>query len=238
MLCGALKPDGGQISYDGREVRFDGTLDARLAGIETVFQDLALIPTMDVAQNLYLGRELTARTGPLRLGFLKRREMIRTATSHLAELGVSVPAPSGLPVDRLSGGQRQGIAIARALTWASGVLILDEPTAALGVRQSEAVLNLARRAAERGTAVILITHTLPYVMKYADRIVVMRRGEKVGDLPCSQATPDQLVSLIVGLDSAGSVASIVESSWGTGENSRQEPRPDGSVNNATGGVGE
>ena len=219
MLCGALKPDGGEIVYDGETVKFDGPLDARLRGIETVFQELALIPTMDVAQNLFLGREIVRRPAGLPIGFLRRRRMIRQATEHLGVLGVSVPATHGLAVDRLSGGQRQGIAIARALTWASGVLIMDEPTAALGVRQSEAVLKLARRAAEHGCAVILITHTLPYVMRFADRIVVFRRGEKVGDLAVSDASPDQLVSLIVGLDQRSSVSSIVESQWSSGRGS-------------------
>ena len=103
-------------------------------------------------------------------------------------------------MDRLSGGQRQAIAIARAATWASDVLFMDEPTAALGVEQSQNVLDLARRLAERGTAVVLITHTLPHVMEVADRIVVLRHGRKVGDLPRSEATPEGLVSLIVGFD--------------------------------------
>ena len=211
MLCGAIQPDGGEIFYDGQPVKFTGPLDARLRGIETVHQDLALIPTMDVAQNLFLGRELVHRVRGFPLRFLRRGTMIRKATDHLADLDVSVPAASGITVDRLSGGQRQGVAIARALTWASGVLIMDEPTAALGVKQSEAVLQSARRVSERGNAVILITHTLPYVLNFADRIVVLRHGRKVGDLPRSQATPEGLVALIVGLEAEDAVSNIVAS---------------------------
>ena len=214
MLCGAIQPDGGRLIFHGKAIAFDGPLDARMHGIETVFQDLALIPTMDVAQNLFLGRELVAPAGRLSVGFLRKRRMIRETAAHLADLGVAVPSTSGISVDRLSGGQRQGIAIARALTWASSVLIMDEPTAALGVKQSEAVLTLARRVADRGSAVILITHTLPYVMRFADRIVVLRHGRKVGDLPRVEATPEGLVSLIVGLESQGSVSGIVESIGG------------------------
>jgi fructose transport system ATP-binding protein len=211
MLCGAIQPDGGEILYDGEPVSFTGPLDARLRGIETVHQDLALIPTMDVAQNLFLGREMVHHLRGVPLRILRRGSMIKKATDHLADLDVSVPAASGISVDRLSGGQRQGVAIARALTWASGVLIMDEPTAALGVKQSEAVLRLARRVSERGSAVILISHTLPYVLNFADRIVAMRHGRKVGDLPRSEATPEGLVSLIVGLEAENAVSNIIAS---------------------------
>lgn len=222
MLCGAIQPDAGEVIYEGEQMSFEGPLDARLRGIETVYQDLALIPTMDVAQNLFLGREIVTRPARLPIPFLKRRTMIKQTTDHLADLGVSVPAANGISVDRLSGGQRQGIAIARALTWASGVLIMDEPTAALGVKQSEAVLTLARRVADHGNAVILISHTLPYVMNFADRIVVLRHGQKVGDLPRSEATPEGLVALIVGLESQSSVSNIVASHWSSKAGSKEE----------------
>lgn len=212
MLCGAIRQDGGEIFHRGERVRFEGPLDARARGIETVHQDLALIQTMDVAQNLFLGREMTMRLFGRRTPFLARRGMVRSAAKHLAELGVAVPAVNGLTVDRLSGGQRQGIAIARALTWQSGVLIMDEPTAALGVRQSEAVLSLAKRVAERGSGVVLISHTLPHVLKFADRIVVLRHGRVVGNLQVAEATPERLVSLIVGQEAQESVSKIVASS--------------------------
>jgi simple sugar transport system ATP-binding protein len=158
---------------------------------------------MDVAENLFLGREEVRRVGRVSTGILRRRAMVQQSGQHLAELGVSVPTTHGLQVDRLSGGQQQGVATARALTWESGVLIMDEPTAALGVKQSEAVLDLARRVAERGSAVLFITHTLPYVMRFADRVVVMRHARKVADLPREDTTAEGLVSLMVGLGSEG-----------------------------------
>jgi simple sugar transport system ATP-binding protein len=200
LLCGAIRPDEGEIVHRGAEVSFDRPLDARLLGIETVHQDLALVPALDVAANLYLGRERVRRWAIGPLGLLDRRAMARDAEARLRDLGISLPAAHGQRVDRLSGGQRQAIAIARAATWASDVLFMDEPTAALGVEQSQNVLELARRLVERGTAVVLITHTLPHVMEVADRVVVLRHGRKVGDLPRSEATPEGLVSLIVGFD--------------------------------------
>jgi fructose transport system ATP-binding protein len=211
MLCGAMKPDAGKILYEGKQVTFAGPLDARMRGIETVYQDLALIPTMDVAQNLFLGREMVRRPWGIPTRVLKRRAMVKSTATHLSELSVSVPAVKGLSVDRLSGGQRQGIAIARALTWESGVLIMDEPTAALGVRQSETVLTLAKRVADRGSAVLLISHSLPHVMNFADRIVVLFQGKTVADMTASDATPEDLVSLMVGQDASKSVSKIVES---------------------------
>ena len=200
VLCGAVRPDEGAILHRGTEVSFDRPLDARELGIETVHQDLALVPALDVAANLYLGRERVrrGRVGPF--GILDRRAMARGAADRLRDLGISLPAAHGQRVDKLSGGQRQAIAIARAATWAKDVLFMDEPTAALGVEQSKNVLELARRLVDEGTAVVLITHTLPHVMEVADRVLVLRHGRKVGDLPRSEATPEGLVSLIVGFD--------------------------------------
>jgi simple sugar transport system ATP-binding protein len=199
-LCGAVQPDAGEILLRGRPIAFTSPLAARLHGIETVYQDLALAPFLDVAANLFLGRELVRRFPIRRFGVLNRRAMAREAKDRLLDLEISVPAVSGIPTGRLSGGQRQAIAVARAAAWATEILFLDEPTAALGVKQSEAVLTIARRLAERGTGVVLITHTLPYVMEFADRVVVLRHGRKVADLPCRQATPEKLVSLIVGFN--------------------------------------
>ena len=222
MLCGALQPDSGDIFLMGEKTVFDGPLDARLRGIEVVHQDLALISTMDVPQNLYLGRELVRTV--LGIPILRRRAMTNQASEHLAKLGLNFPVVRGQQVDRLSGGMRQGVAIARALTWQSGVLILDEPTAALGVKQSELVLSLARRVVERGSAVVLISHTLPYVMQFADRIAVMRHGEKVADLPRSVTTPELLVSHIVGVESQDTLSRIVSSQWSSAENAKDEER--------------
>ena len=196
MLSGALPPDSGEIIYKGESVKFDGPLDARQRGIEIVYQDLALAPFLDVVGNLFLGREITF--GPRTLGVMDRRAMAREASRQLQELEITLPRLTRLPVARLSGGQQQAVAVARAAAWARTVLFMDEPTAALGVRQSRAVLELARRLAKRGTAVVLITHTLPFVMEFADRIIVLRHGRKVADMATSDATPEHLVSLIVG----------------------------------------
>ena len=199
-LSGALLPDAGEILVDGKLVRIHDPLDARALGIETIYQDLALLPNLDVTTNLFLGRERKV-TGPLGLlGFVARRQMRTDARQHLSELRIEIPKTWGVPVGSLSGGQRQSVAIARALVWASKLVIMDEPTAALGVAQSRAVLELVRRVRDRGTSVIVISHILPHVLELADRIVVMRHGEKVADLPAADLTQDRLIELIVGYE--------------------------------------
>jgi simple sugar transport system ATP-binding protein len=200
MLSGAIEPDAGEIRVNGVPHRFRGPNDARAAGIETLYQDLALLPNLDAATNLFLGRELVV-SGPLRLfGFLERRRMRHEAAAQLTELHIDIPKIWGAQVESLSGGQRQSVAIARALVWASKLLIMDEPTAALGVAQSRAVLDLVRRVRDRGTSVIVISHILPHVIELADRIVVMRHGEKVADLPAVELTQDRLIELIIGYE--------------------------------------
>ena len=200
MLSGAVTPDAGEIKAEGVTQHFKGPNDARAAGIETLYQDLALLPNLDAATNLFLGRELVAG-GLLRpLGLLERRRMRRDAAEHLDELHIRIPKIWGSPVESLSGGQRQSVAIARALVWASKLLIMDEPTAALGVAQSRAVLDLVRRVRERGTSVVVISHILPHVIELADRVVVLRHGEKVADLPASEITQDRLIELIIGYE--------------------------------------
>jgi simple sugar transport system ATP-binding protein len=200
VLCGATRPDDGEIFHRGERVVFKSPLDARRRGIETIYQDLALVPLLDVSANLYLGRELVYRVPIPGLSILKRRAMIRGAVKRLRELEINIPVVSRVPTANLSGGQRQAVAIARAAAWASDVLFMDEPTTALGVRQAEVVITLARRLANSGIAVVLITHSLPQVMELADRIVVLRHGRKVADFPRSEATPERLVALIVGFD--------------------------------------
>jgi simple sugar transport system ATP-binding protein len=200
MLSGAIEPDSGSIEVEGVVHRFRGPNDARAVGIETLYQDLALLQNLDVTTNLYLGREDVV-AGPLRwLGFVARRQMRQQADGQLAELQIRIPKLWGTPVESLSGGQRQSVAIARALVWASKLLIMDEPTAALGVSQSRAVLDLVKRVRERGTSVILISHILPHVLDLADRIAVMRHGHKVADLPAAEMTQDRLIELIVGYE--------------------------------------
>jgi ABC-type sugar transport system ATPase subunit len=200
MLSGAVIPDRGELVVGGVPVKLSTPNDARRVGIETIYQDLALLPNLDVTTNLYLGREETI-TGPLGgLGILARRRMRAEAKKHLADLKISLPKTWGTPVSSLSGGQRQSVAIARAMVWASRLVIMDEPTAALGVAQSQAVLDLVRRVRERGTSVVIISHILPHVLELADRIVVMRHGSKVADLPSQGVSQDDLIELIVGFE--------------------------------------
>jgi fructose transport system ATP-binding protein len=178
-LSGAIHPDEGEISLDGEPVHFRSPRDARRAGIETVYQDLAVAPALDIASNIFLGREVRRRGpqgGVLRM--LNKRAMRREATQHFAELRIGIRSMSQ-PVENLSGGQRQGVAVARAATWARRVVIMDEPTAALGVKETRQVLDLILRVRERGLPVILISHDMPNVFELADRIQIMRLGMRV-----------------------------------------------------------
>jgi simple sugar transport system ATP-binding protein len=203
MLAGAVRPDKGEILHRGEKVHFESPHHARARGIETVWQELALVPEIDVAENLYVGREVLYGGRWVRrlVPILNRRAMVRGAEERLRALEITIPGGAGMPIKALSGGQRQAVAVARASTWATDVLFMDEPTAALGVQQSKAVLSLARRVADRGLAVVMISHTLPHVMDFADRIVVLRHGRKVADLARGEATAELLVSLIVGFES-------------------------------------
>lgn len=199
MFAGAVSPDAGQVLVEGEPVSLRAPRDARAYGIETVFQDLALAPNRDVVQNLFLGRELL-RSGPLgRLGVMDKGEMRMRAADQLGSLGVNIPRISGFPIGRMSGGQRQSVAVARGAFWASTAMLMDEPTAALGIRESEKVLGLARQVAERGLAVVLISHILPHVMELADRVFVMRHGKRVAELT-DDISSERLVALIVGFD--------------------------------------
>jgi ABC-type sugar transport system ATPase subunit len=205
MFAGAVVPDGGQVLVEGRPVHLRTPLDARREGIETVFQDLALAPNRDVVQNLFLGRELL-RAGPLgKLGVLDKAEMRRRADDQVGALGITIPRLSGHPIGRMSGGQRQSVAVARGAYWARTAMLMDEPTAALGLRESRKVLSLARQIADRGLAVVLISHILPHVMELADRVIVMRHGRKVAELT-EDISSDRLVALIVGVDAHDAVA--------------------------------
>ena len=198
MLSGAVIPDRGTVVVDGSPVKLRSPNDARSVGIETIYQDLALLPNLDVTTNLYLGREEMMQGLLGGLGILSRRRMRQEAKRHLLDLKITLPQTWGTPVSALSGGQRQSVAIARAMVWASRLVIMDEPTAALGVAQSQAVLDLVRRVRDRGTSVVIISHILPHILELADRIVVMRHGEKVGDLPADGVSQDELIELIVG----------------------------------------
>ena len=197
-LSGALQPDRGEIRLDGEPVRFRSPGDARSAGIETVYQDLALAPSLDIASNIFLGRE-ARRRGPLgrALRMLAKRMMRREAALHLQELKIGVQSMSQ-PVENLSGGQRQGVAVARAAKWAQRVAIMDEPTAALGVKETRQVLDLILRVRDRGLPVILISHDMPHVFELADRIQSMRLGKRVAVVTPQSHTMPEAVAIMTG----------------------------------------
>lgn len=197
MISGALRPDSGEILMDGHPVRLSDPVAARQLGIETVYQDLALLPNLNVTSNLFLGRE-TLRPGIGRaFRQLHRRRMANEARGLLRRLEIDVPSLE-TPIGKMSGGQRQSIAIARAIRFASRVLLMDEPTAALGVAQSASVLRLVESARKDGISVLIISHILPHVIKLADSILVLRHGRLVGELSREDASQEQLVRLIVG----------------------------------------
>jgi D-xylose transport system ATP-binding protein len=196
-VSGALALDRGTIEMDGRPVSIHSPADARNLGIETVYQDLALFDNLRPSDNFYAGRELAGPHWlPRSIRVLKRRDMADTTRSTLQRLQVNLDDHGA--VGLLSGGQRQAVAVSRAAAFASRVVILDEPTAALGVRESRRVLDLILRLRDEGKAVIVVSHAMDHVMEVADRAVVMRRGRKVGELVPSAETYTEIVSLIVG----------------------------------------
>jgi simple sugar transport system ATP-binding protein len=196
-LVGVHPPDSGEIFFEGREVEIHGPSEARALGIETVYQDLALAEEIDPAANMYLGREIL-RTGLRgRLGFLDKAEMRRRSDEAFRNLGVRI-ADTAAPVANMSGGQRQGVAISRAVTWASKVIFMDEPTAALGVVQTRNVLDHIRRVRDQGLSVVLISHNMPEVFEVADRIEVLRLGERVARLRPKEVSMEDVVSAMTG----------------------------------------
>lgn len=197
ILSGVIEPDSGSLSVQGKEHLFSSPREARRAGIETVFQDLALVPELDVALNFFLGRELV-RAGLLgKFGLLRRHEMHTEALAALTRLGVEVKSTSQ-PVVKLSGGQRQSVAIARAVQGGAELVIMDEPTAALGVAQSAMVMELVKRIREDGKSVLLISHTLPEVLEVADRITVLRRGKTVVTLSAQSTSVETIIAHMTG----------------------------------------
>jgi simple sugar transport system ATP-binding protein len=194
VLSGAIRPDSGEIRISGQPVHLSSPLDAREHGIETVYQDLALAPDLDAAANLHLGRELYLI--PF-LRVLNRAQMRRQAVTAFAELGIDLPDPS-TPVASLSGGQRQSVAVARAVAYASRVIFMDEPTAALGVVQRGKVLETIRRVRDRGVAVVLISHNMPEVLSVSDRIEVLRLGRRVARFTAADASVEDLVGAMTG----------------------------------------
>ena len=195
VLSGAVIPDAGQIFVEGREVRFGSPADARRERVEMVYQDLALCDTIDVAGNLFLGREPRRRM--LGLGLLDKPRMHAEAAAMLGGLGIRI-ASTRLKVESLSGGQRQSIAIGRAVSFQPLVLIMDEPTAALAVAEVDAVLALIRRVSAQGVSVILVTHRLQDLFVVCDRIMVMYEGRAVAERPIGATNIEEIVNLIVG----------------------------------------
>jgi ABC-type sugar transport system ATPase subunit len=199
-ISGVHAIDAGQILIDGNPVSVHSPAAARRAGIETVYQDLALFQNLTPAQNFYCGRELAFPTWlPMPLRFLKHKAMDREALSVIERLKVNLPRFDA-PVALMSGGQRQAIAVARATVFARKLVILDEPTAALGLRESRKVLDLIAQLRDEGNAVILITHNMEHVVALADRAVVLRQGQKVGELRPDRSNQQMLVAMIVGAE--------------------------------------
>lgn len=198
VLSGAVIPDGGSIEVEGVPIDFRRPTDALSAGIETVYQDLALVDTMSAVQNVYLGREELSGNPLLRaLNIVDDRGMRARAREVLAELGVGIPSVN-VSVKGMSGGQRQCLAIARALLWGRRIVILDEPTAALGVRESQQVLDLIGRLKEHGVSVILVSHNMQQLHTVADRITVMRLGRSIAVRDVADVTAQDIVGLITG----------------------------------------
>ncbi len=198
ILSGALQPNSGSIFLDGAERSWHSPREAIEAGIETLYQDSGLAPHLSVSANVFLGREVK-RPGILGwLGFLAQKSMNEKAHADLERVGIAVPS-SNRSVAQLSGGQRQAVAIGRAVAWARKVIILDEPTNHLGARQSGEVLEVIKAAKSKGLGVIFISHTLPHVLQVTDRIVVLRLGRVVSDAPTSTFNADTLLGTITGL---------------------------------------
>ena len=197
-LTGAVIPDSGEILVKGEPVHFRNPLDARRAGIETVYQELGVATALDITQNLYLGRE-QRRKGLLGTVFRKldKPAMRQGSARQMADLGIRVQSIRQ-KVDTLSGGQRQAVAVARVAAWATSVVIMDEPTAALGVRETNQVLQLIERVRENGLPVVLISHNMPNVWQVADRIHIHRLGRRIAVVEPGRTTMEEAVAVMTG----------------------------------------
>jgi simple sugar transport system ATP-binding protein len=207
VICGAVAPDGGTLSFWGEATKVTSIRHAQELGVETVYQDLALAPDLSVAENMFLGRE------PLRRGFvggwpaaLDRRKMRQRAEEAIHAAGITTLSSVDRTVRELSGGQRQAIAVARAVMWATSAILMDEPTAALGTRQTDIVYESIRSAAGRGLAVVVISHDIPKMLSLADRIAVMRQGRTVSNTPARDLTLTDVVTLMLGGKAKGEAA--------------------------------
>ncbi|NBE07677.1 ATP-binding cassette domain-containing protein [Paragemmobacter ruber] len=198
-LCGAVVPDDGEIRLDGQPVHFTNPMQARAAGIETVYQNLALSPALSIADNMFMGREIR-KPGIMGSMFrmLDRKAMEKVARDKLSELGLMTIQNIGQAVETLSGGQRQGVAVARAAAFGSKVVIMDEPTAALGVKESRRVLELILDVKKRGLPIILISHNMPHVFEVADRIHIHRLGKRLCVIDPKDYTMSDAVAFMTG----------------------------------------
>lgn len=209
VMSGALEPDAGEIEVFGERVEMLSVRDAHERGVEAVYQDLALAPHLTVPENVFVGHEVLSRRWG-RLGVVDRRRMAREAGEALGVLGLRLKSLDAKVRD-LSGGERQAVAIARAVKWARSTILMDEPTAALGVRQTAIVVQSIRAAAESGLAVLVISHDVPRMLEAADRICVMRLGTVVATLPARTATIPQIVGVMLGTDEANGPPAAEES---------------------------
>jgi len=199
VIAGAIIPDAGQVLMDGKPVHFKNPMEARAAGIETVYQNLALSPALSIAENMFLGRE-KRKPGPLGqiLRLLDRATMRREAREHLNSLGLLTIQSIRQPVETLSGGQRQGVAVVRATEFGSRVIVMDEPTAALGVKESRKVLELMLDVKKRGLPIILISHNMPHVFEVADRIHIHRLGKRIAVIDPKKFSMSDAVAIMTG----------------------------------------
>lgn len=197
-LAGALIPDAGQILLNGEQVHFHSPIDARRYGIETVYQDLAVAPALNVMENIFLGREIRRENWLGRfLGMLDKKRMLNATIGYMQDLKIGIRSMQQ-PVGTLSGGQRQGVAVARSVAFASKVIILDEPTAALGVKESRMVVELIQEVRRRGLPVILISHNMPQVFELADRIHIQRLGRRIAVVRPSECNMSDAVAIMTG----------------------------------------
>jgi len=197
-LSGALVPDEGQILVNNKPAEFRSPIDARRYGIETVYQDLAVAPALNIVENMFLGREIR-RSGFLGTIFrmLDKKQMLAEATDHMSELKFRIQSMHQA-VETLSGGQRQGVAVARSAAFASKVIIMDEPTAALGVKESGMVLDLIRKVNDGGLPIIIISHNMPHVFEIADRIHIQRLGRRVAVIDPKEYDMSDAVAIMTG----------------------------------------
>jgi len=193
ILVGYYQPDHGEIFFDGKKVKFRSPWDSRRLGIETVYQDLALVNLMPLWRNFFLGREMIKKIGPI--NYIEHRKMKRIAIEALKQVGISLRSPDET-VAFMSGGERQAVAIARAIHFGAKLLILDEPTASLSVGETKMVLEHILKAKERGISVIFITHNIYHVYEVADRLVLLEHGEKIGDYRKKDVTPKEVMDII------------------------------------------